>query len=342
MGLGGLRPTCDRISRVLALSATVLLSSAVARAESPAESAAAPEAQQEEARRLYDEGARASKAGQLEQARDYYTRALGLHAHWQIAASLGRVESQMGNYRGAAEHLDFALREAPADKRPALREQAQGMLNEARAKVGALRIAVSVPGAEVLVGGKVIGKAPLRSAVFVEPGPVVVEARLDGYAGAREARTAGAGVEEHIDLVLGKESLAPVAKPQPVDMSVREGPNKGVLIGGTALGAAFAMAGVGLLVASNNKGSSSHQLESPNDYCKTKDACQPAFEGLQRDKVTLGNLSIAGFIAGGAMLVGTWTYGGVALATKPRSEARIRADVAVSSERAVGTLTIRW
>ncbi|MGZ3681168.1 MAG: PEGA domain-containing protein [Ktedonobacterales bacterium] len=249
----------------------------------------------------------------------------------------------MGKYRDAAEHLDYALREAPADKRVALREQAQGMLNEARAKVGALRIGVSVPGAEVLVGGKVIGKAPLRAAVYVEPGPVVVEARLDGYAGAREARTAGAGVEEHIDLVLSKEGLAPVSKMRTVDMGTYQGPNKGILIAGTGVGAAFVIAGVGLLVASNSSAARSHDLEQIHVTCGNEDPlCKTSFTGLQQDKVTFGRLSIASFIVGGAMLVGTWTYGGAALAMKPRPEPSMHADVAVSSGRAVGTLTFRW
>src|SRR5262249_36519873 len=45
-----------------------------------------------------------------------------------------------------------------------------------------LAIAVSEPGADVILDGRAIGKSPLRGDVTVEPGPHHVSAALDGYA----------------------------------------------------------------------------------------------------------------------------------------------------------------
>lgn len=305
-----------------------------ARADGPGASTSA----QEEAYRLYDEGAAAARAGQREQARSLYSRAWQLHHQWQIAASLGQVELDLGRYRDAAEHLDFAMREVPDAKRENARRRAGPKLDQARARVGALRVSVNVPGAEVLIDGNVVGKAPLAAVVFVEPGAVMVEARLSGYVGARERRTAIPGVEENVDLVLPRMPAPIPAIPGSAEPGARRGPNMAILIGGgatlvvgTVLGAVFA-------AASNAAATESRKMLEPGPC--SGGSCQDQFEALDRKRVTYAYVSMWSFIGAGASLVGTGVYGLVTLQSKPKPEPRV--GVWAGPDRIGVTLSAPW
>jgi hypothetical protein len=151
---------------------------------------------------LYEEGRKAAKAGQVQKARELYLRSWRLRHHWQVAGSLGRIELTTGNYRDAAEHLTYFLSEAPANMDEGTRKVAQEMLGKARTKVGVLKITVNRPGAEVLVDGQIVGTSPLANALFVEPGPVFIQAQLEGYVGVKMSRTVVEGGEEDIQAIL--------------------------------------------------------------------------------------------------------------------------------------------
>lgn len=206
-----MKRTRKRYGLALGAALVVLGASSGACAQPPAAAPPPPELSQEakdEAKRLYEEGQKAVDSLQWEKARGLFAKAWRIRQIWQIAASLGQAEFKTHKYRDAAEHLTFVFKEAQAElETPAAqpeRKRLREMLEKARAKVGALNITVNPAGAEVLVGGQVVGKAPLPAAVFVEPGLVLVEARREGYAAAREERTAVAGQEQSVPLALSK------------------------------------------------------------------------------------------------------------------------------------------
>lgn len=168
-------------------------------------------AQQTELAKHRDEGKAASKANLWDKARDAYKAAWQLKRDWKTAANLGRAEFQLGKHRDAAEHLTYAIREAPpslAQEAPAEWNVLREMLQRARAKVGALNIAVEPAGAEVQVGGLPVGKAPLQAPVFVEPGQVAIDARAPGYAVGKVSVSAVGGEEESVKLVLAWDKSA--------------------------------------------------------------------------------------------------------------------------------------
>ncbi|MGK4007416.1 PEGA domain-containing protein [Sorangium sp. So ce1036] len=111
---------------------------------------------------------------------------------FDMAYNLGNTKYQMKKHREAAQHLSYALRNWPLIKAAArlkpIAEQrlAEQRLAESRPLVGAVTVAVSAAGAEVLVDGKAMGKASLEGEVFVEPGEHQVEARLQGHAPASQ------------------------------------------------------------------------------------------------------------------------------------------------------------
>ena len=63
---------------------------------------------------------------------------------------------------------------------------------QAKSKIGELRFNVHPKGAEILVDGVSLGTAPIDSPVFVDPGPVEVTAKLEGYTGVNAKRDVAA------------------------------------------------------------------------------------------------------------------------------------------------------
>jgi hypothetical protein len=177
-----------------------------------------------QARELYVEGSKAAQAGHLERARIFYTSAWRAQRHWQIAGTLGHVELSLGRYRDAAEHLAFFLRETrdlpsvdPRDRAALAAE-----LERAKAKIGVVTAVVHPAGAEVVVDGASLGKAPLVDPVFVDPGRHVIEARLPGYPAVVDARDVVPGTSAKIALTLtpiaatvGQRLPPPPAVPPP-------------------------------------------------------------------------------------------------------------------------------
>lgn len=240
-------------ARALAI-AVVLIPGAQACAEPAPMTAALTPAQQAEWEKSRTEGKAAAKAGQWGRAREAYQRAWGLKEDWNLAANLGRAELNQGKLRDAAEHLDYAIHKAPpmlATEAPAEWRELGHMLQRAKARVGALVITVEPAGAEVLVNGQSAGTAPLARPVFVDPGPVVVEARAQGYALGSASLKAAAGKEAPVKISLastGKETRveAPVElKSAAPDAGARKGSLDDGTIVGITLASALAVASIG-------------------------------------------------------------------------------------------------
>ncbi|WP_437571454.1 PEGA domain-containing protein [Sorangium sp. So ce542] len=126
-----------------------------------------------------------------------------LNPTFDVAYNLGNTEYQLKKHREAAQYQSFALRHWPLLKGVAkLKPNAKKWLAESRAQVGAVGVTVSMAGAEVLVDGKAVGKAPLEGEVFVEPGEHRVEARLSGYETASQTVRVGKGGTVKVELAM--------------------------------------------------------------------------------------------------------------------------------------------
>ncbi len=134
-----------------------------------------------------------------------------LNPTFDVAYNLGNTEYQLKKHKEAATYLSFALRHWPLLKGVAkLKPNAEQWLAESRAQVGALKVSVSVAGAEVLVDGKGVGRAPLEGEVFVDPGEHRVEARHLDYEPASQTVGVAKGATAEVKL-----AIAPVkAEPQ--------------------------------------------------------------------------------------------------------------------------------
>ncbi|WP_437531682.1 PEGA domain-containing protein [Sorangium sp. So ce726] len=260
-----------------------------------------------------------------------------LNPTFDVAYNLGNTKYQLKKYREAAEHLSFALRNWPLVKTVAkLKPTAEQRLAESRAQVGALRVTASAAGAEVLVDGKAVGRAPLEGEVFVEPGEHQIEARLEGYAPVSQAVKSAKGETADVGLAMvpvksegataagttegggsaGAGARGPVAGPPVVPQPVPEKRNWVPVI---ALGAASAVGlgvGIGTTVASNNASDDARKqtaeiVQGGAQCVKPQPSWVGRCEQVQSDLSradTLGNVARVAYIASGVLAIGAVTY----------------------------------
>ena len=256
----------------------------------------------DKARQLYEEGLSAYKKDQWAESRAALLAAWSLNKHWQIAGLLADCEEQIGRHRDAAEHAAYYLKNAPADRH----ERATKLLSTAKAKIATVTLQVTPAGAEILIDGVSVGRAPLTESLFVEPGAHNVAARVVGRPDAARALTLKAGSEERISLMVSEAVVPPPIESRsmvPV-----------VVLGGIA---AFGLAtGVGLYVAGSSKQSTAEGLHK--GILDAHRSCVPGASNYdaqcgQVDDVSASadTLHRAGFgllVGGGAAVVGTAIY----------------------------------
>ncbi|MGK3997088.1 PEGA domain-containing protein [Sorangium sp. So ce1024] len=278
--------------------------------------------------------------------------AWALNPTFDVAYNLGNTKYQLKKHREAAQHLSFALRHWPLVKTVAkLKPTAEQRLAESRAQVGAVAVTVGMAGAEVLVDGKAVGRAPLEGEVFVEPGEHRVEARLEGYETASQTVRVGKGATAKVELAmtlakseapgaapsthaaggastLGAGVVGPVAGPPAVPVEPQPPPEKRNWVPVIALGAASAVGlgvGIGMTVAGSNVLDDVHaqrqSIRNAGGQCAkpstsfADDCAELSSAGEHVD--TLGHVAGAAYIASGVLAAAALTY-----ALWPRGETR--------------------
>jgi hypothetical protein len=193
---------------------------------------------------------------------------------YDVAGSLAQVEYQLRDFAAAASHMAFAVANLPPKEKPETVERFKTGLAELKELVGTVTIAVNLPGADVRVDGKTVGRSPLDSELFVDVGSHHIEAELEGYQSVSEQFYASAGDELTVKLVLAKSpphakgaagATAPTrsAAPEPSRDSgpqPRQARELHLVTGGVAI-AALATS-LGFFIASAVKDSKREQLLS--------------------------------------------------------------------------------
>ena len=172
--------------------------------------------------KLYDEGRQADAEAEYEQA-------WAIHQSYDVALQLGAAELDQKKYREAAEHLAYAQATLPTGAKEEIRKTLATRLALTLKQVGVLHVTASPQGAEVLLDGAAVGRAPLAQALYVDPGPHTIA-----------IRTAGAPVEQKIDAAAGSEQDVRIGAGS--EGGAGEGPNAAVL------GVGYGLAGVGIVV----------------------------------------------------------------------------------------------
>lgn len=302
---------------LLALGAT----SAPAAAADPVKTTSPADAAM--ARRHYEDGVAAAAAKEWQKAQLAFAEAWRLKQHWQIAVNLGQAELKMGMHRDAAEHLAYYLREATELHADDVK-QANRLLDEAKAKVGTMKLNVAPKGAQVFVDGKLAGTAPFAHEIYVEPGWHAVEGR---NAEVKELRQVEAPIGQAIEVRLG------VGVPDPLPTKSSTSPGKA---GADTLRLAVAASGgtlalVNLVVGAVTAGVSSSKSGEQDKLCKPQCPASPsvraAWNQLEGERVGAANGSVAAFVIAGLAAAGTVTAF-VLMRPKP---ARARAPVPIET-----------
>lgn len=335
------RAQSARMFRVVAIATCVSMLPAVAPAQAgdPPRAPAARSDLSAQVKQLFDAGKAAAKKLDWEKARTFFLSAWRIQEHPLVALHLGRAELNLGRMRDAAEHLSYFLRESP-NVDAAERREIEPMLARARARVGAVRIAVSPPGAEVLVDGVVIGKAPLSGLVFVEPGARKIAARAEGYVAAERAVTLMPGGEARVDLALA-------IVPRAVDVGKgrgsgageeKKGPNKAVVITGLVLTVAAVGVGAGFMAGSFAKSNPRPKQGSADQHECDRNGCP--FNQAELERAAFARASLGGFVTAGALGVGTLAYW---LATRqPKDAGGAKVGAAVGPGGGGVTVMVPW
>ena len=173
---------------------------------------------------LIDEGVALRRSGDDEGALARFRAAYELTHSARARAQIALVEQALGRWIDAEGHLLEALGSQEAwieERRPTLLAQ----LEVIRSHLGRVRIVGGVPRAAVTVDGEPVGSLPIGSALWVEPGPTVVEVRADGHRTFTRTITTAEGQLTTLEVELVPEVTSPVvaeavqSRPAPAERS---------------------------------------------------------------------------------------------------------------------------
>jgi tetratricopeptide (TPR) repeat protein len=278
--------------------AVALLLSSMSRAEDAAAAA-----------QHFDTGTALYKASRFAEARAEFLQAWNARHSYDIAANLGDCEVEVGQFKDAAEHLAYALKELPISAKEGVRQRLQTRFGLARAEVSTVRVHVTPPQATVIVNGREF--APVPEEVFLDPGPATVEAHLPGYSAAKVSTPPiPKGAAQDVNLTL-------TALPTQViegDGSKKNVPlilvGAGVTAAGLVTGLAFTLVGsskASSAAAALTKIEASHPGSSSPCSAPADPRCA-SLKTLNSDADTMNNVGRVAFIATGVAAAATLTY----------------------------------
>lgn len=151
---------------------------------------------------LFKSGKAAFGRGEMPEAERLFAEAFSLRKSSDIAANLAQSELEQQKYRAAAEHFQWALVNLLPSASDAQRKAVEAGLARSRAEVASLRLEVEPPGSDVLVGELNLGKSPIGSAVYVDPGEVIVSVKHDGFVAIDKRVLVAKGTEQAVEITL--------------------------------------------------------------------------------------------------------------------------------------------
>jgi len=312
-----------------ALSHKLTIVSALAAASfvlSPVRALAQPDASSAKAeyRKAYDAIAKQDWAT----ARDLLLGMWNKSKTYDVASSLGQVEFRLQHYAAAARYMTFANANVPPSEKTEFIKKLEKGLQEVRVRVGAIRVTVGEPGAELRAGDQLIGQSPLTEEVFLDPGSCVVTATKDGRV-ARQQIVAHGGESFTVTLNLPAAEQPPsppgattppppATEPAPLTTTHPPPPASSspdllpVAIGGGVALVALAT-GIGFRLSANSSYDDADALRNKNGAQGCADGTAPASDcTAQTDANKSGdrktNVSTVAFGVAGAAVVGTAVY----------------------------------
>ncbi len=174
------------------LSLAALLAAPGARADDPKDAPSASKS--EEASRRFKSGVAFYKDHDFTAALVEFKAAYELVPNYNVLYNLGQTARELKDYAAALDAYERYLREGGAKIAPARRKEVAAAVDELRTKVGRLKIAINVDGAQVTIDDVPVGTSPLAAPVTVNIGRRKLSASSSGYVPAqRVVDVAGTG-----------------------------------------------------------------------------------------------------------------------------------------------------
>jgi len=178
-------------------------------------SAAADEATEQEARRLFEDGVAALQREDYATALVAFQRARELSDRPILLYNIGMCHRALLQYPEAIQAFREFLGEMNTDPSSAeTRRQVVELIADMEANLSNVTVLVGVDGASVYLDSELIGTAPLARPVQVGPGSHVLEARKPGYRDAHVPFDVMAGEDTQVQLSL--DALPSTGLPPPV------------------------------------------------------------------------------------------------------------------------------
>ncbi|MBE7450343.1 MAG: PEGA domain-containing protein [Kofleriaceae bacterium] len=179
---------------------------------------------------------------EFERALAAYQKAYEMVPNPKILFPIASAEERLERWVDAATHYSRFLSQA-ADVDAKLRAEAERRLEEVKLHIGVLSLAVSPDGAQITLGDRVVGTAPLADPLFLAPGDYTLSITADGHKPLEQAVSIEAGSESERAFELESaaviiEAPRPPPPPPPVE-PVPAGPSKLALYATGGLTLAF-------------------------------------------------------------------------------------------------------
>lgn len=317
------------------LTAAHLGMPAPARAHAPSEPAADPTATR--ARELFAQGLAAFDAELYEEAKRSFEASFRLRKAYDTAGLLGQVELELGEFRAAAEHIEYCIRNFPTGGSRELYAEVQEAFAGAKRRVGTLQIAVEGSNVDLFLDGRPLGGTPLQHEVFVEPGQHTLRAQWPNSSSTEETFRVEAGQQLRVELQPpappGLLAVADRPESSGEDPSRREWLPAYLLGGVTALTLATSIT---LRASRADDKREVEQLRSrigvgdcapgavPADGCSALIAARDRYN----DKGTVADVTLA---VGGVAAAATLGYVFFVLLDEPTSESGLRASASLDA-----------
>jgi PEGA domain len=250
---------------------------------------------------LVKRGAEHCAGGDLDQGLAALNAAWAQHQDPDLAVTLASCEMKAELWPAAAEHLAFALRNKDD---PEQRKPLETSFTAVRARVGAVKVTVTIDGADVFVGDRYAGQSPLPAEVYIAPGDTRIFAKKTGYGEIEGTATVRPQGTTTLTLDLAGQGAVVTARHITEPRSV----TPAYVLGG--LGVVAAGVGAVLYATGASKGSAADELlaELQGGYgtspCSSGSVGCTTLKSLRSSHDTFINTS-AGVFAGSGALVGT-------------------------------------
>lgn len=270
--------------------------------EARADKPTAAESPGEKAAKYFRQGNAAFEQKKWAEAEAAYRQAWQLARTFDVAANLGEVLLRLDKPRDAARFLAFSIKAAPPSAKAAHRDRTRHFLEEAKSKVGTIRLRLNVSGARVTLDGAAVDPDEVADELFVDPGRHSLVASHEGHQDARAIFNAAAGSSRDVTL-----TLAPMEAPR---RSIVPG-----VVMGSAAGVALAT-GIGLLVGGANKRADARDVSTSIQNAKHScvsgaanfDSRCASLNDTANSAGTFHNAGVGLLVGAGALAAGTVAY----------------------------------